>query len=106
MDEGAAGSSARHRVAREGHAGEQVVPEAIVDEIRAQVLPQFDGWEGAAVARNGGGLINRSYLLTRADGVRAVLQAVNAIFPPEMHGNIAAVTDRLAAAGMVTPRLL
>ena len=29
-----------------------------------------------------------------------MLQAVNAIFPPEMHGNIAAVTERLAAAGL------
>ena len=77
-----------------------------VAEIRAHVLPHFDGWDGAAVARMGGGLINRSYLLTRGDGGRAVLQAVNGIFPPEMHGNIVAVTERLAAAGLVTPRLL
>ena len=77
-----------------------------IDEIRALVLPHFGGWEGAAVARIGGGLINRSYLLPRADGGRAVLQAVSAIFPPEMHGNIVAVTERLAAAGLVTPRLL
>jgi len=76
------------------------------DEIRAQVLPQFGGWAGASVARIGSGLINRSYLLTRADGSRAVLQAVSPIFPPDMHGNIAAVTERLAAAGLVTPRLL
>jgi Ser/Thr protein kinase RdoA (MazF antagonist) len=77
-----------------------------VDEIRADVLPQFGDWEGAAVARIGGGLINRSYMLTRGDGGRAVLQAVSPIFPPEMHGNIAAVTERLASAGLVTPRLL
>jgi Ser/Thr protein kinase RdoA (MazF antagonist) len=75
-------------------------------EIRAQVLPHFDGWDGAAIARIGAGLINRSYLLLRADGRRAVLQAVNGIFPPETHGNIVAVTDRLAAAGLVTPRLV
>src|SRR6185436_20998361 len=73
---------------------------------RARVLPHFDGWDGATITRIAGGLINRSYLLARADGGRAVLQAVNAIFPPEMHGNIVAVTDRLTAAGMVTPRLL
>jgi Ser/Thr protein kinase RdoA (MazF antagonist) len=82
---------------------------AVVDEvaeIRTHVLPHFEGWDGAAVARIGAGLINRSYLLTRSDGGRAVLQAVNGIFPPEMHGNIVAVTERLAAAGMVTPRLL
>jgi Ser/Thr protein kinase RdoA (MazF antagonist) len=77
-----------------------------VGEIRARVLPHFDGWDGATITRIAGGLINRSYLLARADGGRAVLQAVNAIFPPEMHGNIVAVTDRLTAAGMVTPRLL
>jgi Ser/Thr protein kinase RdoA (MazF antagonist) len=82
------------------------VDETAVAEIRARVLPHFDGWEGAAVARIGGGLINRSFLLTSTGGARAVLQAVNAIFPPEMHGNIVAVTDRLAAAGLVTPCLL
>jgi Ser/Thr protein kinase RdoA (MazF antagonist) len=77
-----------------------------IDEIRAAVLPHYRGWDGAAVARIDGGLINRSYRLSRADGARAVLQVVNAIFPPEMHGNIAAVTERLAAAGLTTPRLL
>ena len=77
-----------------------------IDEIRARVLPQYDGWAGATVSRIGAGLINRSYLLARADGARAVLQAVSPIFSPEMHGNIAAVTERLAAAGMVTPLLL
>jgi Ser/Thr protein kinase RdoA (MazF antagonist) len=75
-------------------------------EIRADVLPGYAGWEGAAIARLGAGLINRSYLLSRADGARAVLQAVSPIFSPEIHGNIVAVTERLAAAGLVTPRLL
>jgi Ser/Thr protein kinase RdoA (MazF antagonist) len=77
-----------------------------IDEIRRHVLPAYAGWTGAAVSPVGAGLINRSYLVARADGARAVLQAVSPIFPPEMHGNIAAVTERLAAAGMVTPRLL
>jgi len=77
-----------------------------VAEIRARVLPHFGGWDGAAVARISSGLINRSYILTRGDGARAVLQAVNAIFPPAMQGNIVAVTERLAAAGLTTPRLL
>jgi Ser/Thr protein kinase RdoA (MazF antagonist) len=78
-------------------------------EIRAHVLPHFDGWEDARVTRIGSGLINRSYLIARGGGdgaTRAVLQAVNPIFPPEIHGNIAAVTERLAAAGLTTPRLL
>ena len=75
-------------------------------EIAADVLPGYAGWEGSAVTRLGAGLINRSYLLARADGARAVLQAVSPIFSPAIHGNIVAVTERLAAAGLVTPRLL
>ena len=77
-------------------------------EVRAEVLPHYAGWEGATVARIGSGLINRSYLVERDVGgpARAVLQAVSAIFPPEIHDNIAAVTERLAAAGLTTPRLL
>jgi Ser/Thr protein kinase RdoA (MazF antagonist) len=75
-------------------------------EIAAAVLPGYAGWEGSAVTRLGTGLINRSYLLSRADGARAVLQAVSPIFSPAIHGNIVAVTERVAAAGMVTPRLL
>jgi len=83
--------------------------EAEIEEIRARVLPRYAGWERAAVTRIGTGLINRSYLVARGDGdgeSRAVLQGVSAIFPPEIHDNIAAVTERLAAAGLVTPRLL
>jgi Ser/Thr protein kinase RdoA (MazF antagonist) len=75
-------------------------------EIAADVLPGYVGWEGSAVTRLGTGLINRSYLLSRADGARAVLQAVSPIFSPEIHRNIVVVTERLAAAGLVTPRLL
>jgi Ser/Thr protein kinase RdoA (MazF antagonist) len=75
-------------------------------EITSDVLPGYPGWEGSAVTRLGAGLINRSYLLSRADGARAVLQAVSPIFSPAIHANIVAVTERLAAAGLVTPRLL
>ena len=75
-------------------------------EIATDVLPGYAGWEGAVVTRLAAGLINRSYLLSRADGARAVLQAVNPIFRSAIHGNIVAVTERLAAAGLVTPRLI
>ena len=75
-------------------------------ELATDVLPGYPGWEGSRVTRLGAGLINRSYLLSRADGAHAVLQAVSAIFSPAIHGNIVAVTERLAAAGLVTPRLL
>ena len=89
----------------DGGAGSEVAANEAV-EIAADVLPCYAGWEGSAVARLGAGLINRSYLLSRADGARAVLQAVSPIFSPAIHGNIVAVTERLAAAGLVTPRLL
>jgi Ser/Thr protein kinase RdoA (MazF antagonist) len=76
-----------------------------IDEIHAHVLPAYPGWEGAAVAPLGNGLINRTYLLTKAAGARAVLQRVNPIFSPAIHENILAVTTRLDAAGVATPRL-
>jgi hypothetical protein len=82
------------------------VAEGEIDEIRAGVLPHYAGWSDAAVARIDTGLINRTYLLSRGDGLRAVLQAVSPIFPPEIQGNILAVTERVAAAGLLTPRLL
>jgi Ser/Thr protein kinase RdoA (MazF antagonist) len=79
-----------------------------LDEIRGRVLAHYPDWQGATTTRIGGGLINRSYLLTRAGAApaRAVLQAVSAIFPPAIHDNIAAVTARLAERGLATPRLL
>src|SRR5262245_52816394 len=52
-----------------------------------------------------GGLINRTFLLTRADA-RAVLQHVSPVFSPRIHENIAAVTSRLEEAGVTTPRLV
>ena len=73
--------------------------------IRERVLPHYPGWEEAAVAPLLGGLINRTLLLERADA-RAVLQQVNPIFSPRIHENIAAVTARLAEAGVATPRLV
>src|SRR6185369_329255 len=86
-----------------GDAGSDGEAARDAEEIRARVLPLYDSWQDASVARFGGGLINRTYLLERA-GARAVLQRVSPIFPPAIHDNIQAVTARLAEAGMVTPR--
>lgn len=72
--------------------------------IRQLVLPAFD-LTGATVRPLGAGLINRTYLV-ELGGARLVLQWVSPIFPPEIHDNIAAVTRRLAEAGLTTPRLL
>jgi len=75
-------------------------------EIQERVLPEYPGWAAATATLFGNGLINRTYLLTRADGARAVLQRVNPIFSPAIHQNIAAVTRRLADAGLTTPSLI
>lgn len=50
------------------------------------------------------GLINRTYVA--GDPVAHVLQWVNPIFDPSIHLDIAAVTERLDATGLATPRLV
>jgi Ser/Thr protein kinase RdoA (MazF antagonist) len=81
--------------------------QGIEDEalIRDRVLPHYPGWAEAALSPLPGGLINRTLLLER-EGERAVLQRVSPIFSPRIHENIAAVTARLDAAGVETPRLV
>jgi Ser/Thr protein kinase RdoA (MazF antagonist) len=54
----------------------------------------------------GAGLINRTWHVRTARGEPCVLQRVNEIFPAEIHFDIAAVTEHLAAKGLVTPRLV
>jgi Ser/Thr protein kinase RdoA (MazF antagonist) len=80
----------------------------VVDDealIRERVLPHYPGWSEAALSPLPGGLINRTLLL-ELDDARAVLQRVSPVFSPRIHENIAAVTARLAEAGLVTPRLV
>lgn len=62
------------------------------------------GLAEAPVPEPDAGLINRTWVVG-APPV-AVLQWVNPIFKPTVHQDIEAVTSRLAAAGLVTPRLL
>lgn len=73
--------------------------------IREVVLPSWAGWEAATVVPLAGGLINRTFLLRRGDA-RAILQRVSPVFSPRIHENIEAVTRRLEAAGLTTPRLV
>jgi Ser/Thr protein kinase RdoA (MazF antagonist) len=73
--------------------------------IRERVLPHYPGWTEATISLVPGGLINRTLLLEVGDA-RAILQKVSAIFSPRIHENIAAVTERLAEAGVTTPRLV
>jgi hypothetical protein len=64
------------------------------------------GLGGARVEACGNGLINTTYAVTDPAGRRTILQRLNPIFDPAIHFNILAVTERLAAAGINTPRLL
>jgi Ser/Thr protein kinase RdoA (MazF antagonist) len=73
--------------------------------IRERVLAHFPDWEDASVTPLGSGLINQTFLVA-AHAQRSVLQRLAPIFSPIINENIAAVTSALAAAGLLTPRLL
>lgn len=73
---------------------------ATVDEARA-ALADF-AVDVDDVAPFGDGLINATFAV--GDGF--VLQRVHPVFAPEVHENIAAVTERLASCGLATPRLV
>jgi Ser/Thr protein kinase RdoA (MazF antagonist) len=79
------------------------VTSASVDEARA-ALADFP-----VVVRDvgplGEGLINSTFAVDADEGA-FVLQRVHPVFPPAVHHNIAAVTERLAARGLATPRLV
>jgi len=68
-------------------------------------LSCFPVTQGAEVEPLGRGLINQTFRV-RAAGTQYVLQRVSPIFDPAIHRNIRAVTERLAAQGVQTPRLL
>lgn len=62
------------------------------------------GLDGAEVQPLGSGLINDTFAVR--DGEQQwVLQRVHTVFSPQIHHNIAAVTEHLAAKGIATPRL-
>ncbi len=69
-----------------------------------QILSHWD-LTPDSVERRGAGLINRTFFVAAA-GRRFVLARLGAIFSPVIHENIRAVTERLAAAGLPTPRLV
>ncbi len=68
------------------------------------VLGDFGFEPGAQVEPLGSGLINDTFAVR--EGERDwVLQRVHTVFSPEIHHNIAAVTEHLASKGIATPRL-
>ena len=52
------------------------------------------------------GLINRTWRVRDSAGETRILQAVNAMFPPEVHQDIDRVTRHLEKSGLRVPRLL
>lgn len=64
------------------------------------------GRADARVEPCGRGLINQTFAVTDHHGHTTILQRVNAIFDPDIHHNILAVTEQLERAGLTTPRLL
>jgi len=63
------------------------------------------GAAGGAPVPLGAGLINQTYAVDGPQG-RFVLQRLHPVFRPEVNLDIDAVTDHLAARGLLTPRLL
>ena len=75
------------------------------------MTPALSNWgfgEGVrAVAPSHCGLINQTFLVERSGQGLAVLQRLNtAIFTPQVHEDIEAVTRHLEARGVSTPRLI
>ncbi|MBN1947935.1 MAG: aminoglycoside phosphotransferase family protein [Bradymonadales bacterium] len=73
----------------------------------ARVPAVLSHWNlaGADIDPVPGGHINRTYLVRAATG-RCILQWVNPIFSPLLQYDIEAITARLEARGLVTPRLV
>ncbi len=65
------------------------------------------GWRPAAVSAHAGGLINKTYVVSDEAGAHiAALQQLHPIFGAEVNLDIEAVTNHLAARGLVTPMLV
>ena len=69
------------------------------------VLAAF-GLVAEPVRRAQSGLINPTWYVRSTHGVPLVLQRLNPIFPAAVNEDIAAVTEHLAAKGVLTPRLV
>ncbi len=74
----------------------------------APAFPVADTWRDLRDARvedcADAGLINHTWLI--GSPTRFVLQRVNTLFRPSVHDDIEAVTAHIAAAGLLTPRLV
>lgn len=69
------------------------------------VIDAYD-LDPASIRTLAGGLINKSFAVTRRDGSASVLQCLNRIFTAEVNEDLDAVTRHLAAKGLETPKLI
>lgn len=69
-----------------------------------RALARFRAVRYDTLARFGNGLINDTFAVAGPNGAY-VLQRVHPVFVPEIHHDMLAVTEHLAARGLVTPRL-
>ena len=70
-----------------------------------RALAEFPALVRPEAAPLSGGLINVSFAVRAEDG-EYVLQRVHPVFAPEVHDNIAAVSEQLRRRGQPSPRLL
>jgi Ser/Thr protein kinase RdoA (MazF antagonist) len=64
------------------------------------------GWRDAIAQPLAGGLINTTFAVIRGQTPIAVLQRLHPVFGSDVNYDIEAVTEQLAAQGLITPRLL
>ncbi len=64
------------------------------------------GWDASQLSPLTGGLINQTYAVHDAGAPIGVLQRVHPVFAGEVNLDLEAVTEHLAAHGLVTPRLV
>lgn len=79
------------------------------EDVLAQAGRVLRHWPSVATGRLvpiRGGLINLTMRVEAAQGARYVLQRLHPIFDGRLHRDIEAVTARLAARGLATPRLV
>jgi len=78
------------------------------DTTEAEARRALSAWrlDAARLTPLAGGLINASFRVDAQDGRRAVLQRLHPVFDPAVNLNLERVTEKLAAQGLVTPRLL
>jgi Ser/Thr protein kinase RdoA (MazF antagonist) len=77
----------------------------VIDPVLPPILRAYGFSEAASLTQLEGGLINRTYRVDEA-GRRVVLQRLHTVFAPTVNLDIAAITEHLAARGLVTPRVV